>query len=150
MKAGDICNRNVVSVSADATIMQAAKAMRDHHVGDVVVVRAADHEKIPIGIVTDRDIVVGVIAREVDALNSIRVGDLVTKELIIVRVDEDIAVVIPTMYSKKIRRVPVVDNTGHLAGILTLDDMIRWHAEQLVDLARLPPRQQDEERHRRA
>ena len=59
MTVGKICNREVVITTPEATLIAVAKLMREYHVGDVVVVNARGDEKVPVGIITDRDIRAG-------------------------------------------------------------------------------------------
>ena len=66
MSVGDVCNREVVIVNAGESVMDAVRLMRKHHVGDVVVVEDSNGRKVPKGILTDRDIVIEIIAENVD------------------------------------------------------------------------------------
>ena len=78
MIIGEICTRAVVTALPAMTVAEAAALMRRHHVGDVVVVDRDDHRPVPLGVVTDRDIVVEVVAKGVDPI-VITLGDLLTK-----------------------------------------------------------------------
>ncbi len=136
MRVGEICNRNVVVVEGDASIVEAAKLMRKHNVGDVLVVEALNQPQAPIGIVTDRDIAVHVVADEV-APESIAVRDAMSFDLVTVNENEGVVETITLFRQRKIRRIPVVDNQGILVGILTVDDVIDLVAELLSDIAKL-------------
>lgn len=122
--------------------------MRKHHVGDVVVVDEPDGERTPIGIVTDRDIVVSVIALGLDPLG-LQVGDIMTDDLLVARVHDDVTQTIERMRLRGIRRVPVVCEGGVLAGIVSADDLLGFLAEEMEDLARISPYQQQRERRAR-
>ena len=62
MTVGELCNRAVVFAREEETVREAARRMRDMHVGDLVIVREEDGRRVPVGIVTDRDLVVGPLA----------------------------------------------------------------------------------------
>jgi len=150
MKAGELCKRDVVTVNKDDTIVEAARRMREAHVGDVVVVHQSD-PRIPIGILTDRDIVVGVIARDVDHFAMLEVGDVLSRDrLVTAREGEDVRQVLSRMKTHGVRRVPVVDEAGHLVGILTFDDLVEHLSGMLSDLSRLLSRGLADELLRRA
>ena len=136
MFAGEICNREVVVVGEESSITEAAKIMREYHVGDIVIVRSGYGKQIPVGILTDRDITLEIVARNVDP-EAIRVGDAMTFELTTVFEDDDLMSVIEVMRSHGIRRVPVVDTDEALVGILTVDDIIDLLSEVMIDLAHL-------------
>ena len=111
MQVADICNRDVVTLGVDASLREAARVMREQHVGDVVIVNGADPRRTPLGILTDRDIVVEVLARDVE-LDSVAIGDAMSFELLSVRDDQSIDDAIELMRSKAVRRAPVVDADG--------------------------------------
>jgi len=136
MNVGELCNREVVIVERGDTIVAAAKLMRRYHVGDLVVVEKRLGGASPIGILTDRDIVIELIAGEVD-LDSVTVGDVMSPDLVKVRVDEGISETVKLMRSKGIRRLPVVNGQKGLEGIVAVDDLIDLLAEQLKDIVSL-------------
>lgn len=148
MSVGELCNRNVVIVRKGDSILQAARLMRQHHVGDLVVVEGHDGPQIPVGIVTDRDIVVEVVAKDID-LGAVSVGDVMSFDLVTVMEDENLFEVIELMRSKGVRRVPVVDKEGALVGILAVDDVIDLLAEALWDVAGLIMQEQKREQRTR-
>ena len=82
MYVGSICNRDVSVVAKDASVLEAARAMREQHVGSLVVVEESNGERTPIGILTDRDLVVEVLAKEVSP-EAVTVGDVMSYELIV-------------------------------------------------------------------
>lgn len=148
MSVGEICNRNVVFIYREGSIREAAVLMRKHHVGDVVVVEKNEKELIPIGILTDRDIVLELTAEDVD-LNSVTVADVMSFELVVAREEDDVLDTIKKMRSKGIRRIPIVNNHDGLEGILTVDDLIELLSEQLMDLTQLIAGGQDKEYQKR-
>lgn len=144
--AGEFCNRRVVIAKKGETILEVARRMRDEHVGSVVVV---DHHGnvnvVPVGILTDRDIVVRVLANSDRHVDSFRVGELMTQKPILAWEDEDLADVLKRMRSYGIRRVPVVDRDGILQGIITLDDVLEFLQEEVADMSTLLSRERQRE-----
>jgi CBS domain-containing protein len=148
MRVGEVCNREVVITDKNATLVETAKLMRSQHVGDVVVVEERPDGVHPVGILTDRDIVVELIADEVD-LAAVSVGDVMSFELITASEADDLFDTMKRMRNKGIRRLPVVAGNGALVGILTVDDLIDLVAEQLTDLVKLITHERNQERFRR-
>lgn len=148
MTVGKICNREVVFIHKEASIPEAARLMREYHVGDLVVVKEKTGKRVPVGIVTDRDIVLEIIAEGV-GMNDVSVGDIMSSDLITARESDDVLDTIKMMRAKGIRRLPVINDDNELAGILSVDDLIDLLSEQIVDLARLIAREQTREKERR-
>jgi CBS domain-containing protein len=148
MKAGEICNRVVVFATKEMPLAEAAQLMRAHHVGSLVVTADGEHKRIPVGIITDRDIVIAVVAADVDH-RTLTVGDITAGELITAGEGDDVLEVLKMMRQRGVRRVPVVTKKGELAGILTLDDLLEVVAEQLDDLVKAISREQSVEAHER-
>ena len=136
MFVGEMCNRQVIICGPDDSIQTASELMRDDHVGDVIVVDHKEGKHFPIGILTDRDIVIEVLAEGV-SLNDIAVKDVMSGNLICVKEDDFIIETIAKMRDKGIRRIPVVNREGSLEGILAVDDTIELVAELLSDLVNL-------------
>lgn len=148
MAIGEICNREVIIVSPEASVAEAAQLMREHHVGDLVVVRAEDGKTEPIGIITDRDLVMETLATEMDAA-VITVGDIMTPELVKVSEDTGVFESIRYMRDMGVRRMPVVDAQGGLAGMIAMDDLLELLSEELAELSRLVRQEQKREVHTR-
>ena len=110
--------------------------MRLHHVGNLLVMNGANGDARPVGIVTDRDITISVVATKLDPA-VFTVGDLLTTELVAANEDQGVFETIQQMRVKGIRRLPVVDRDGKLVGILSLDDLIQLLAEEMSELAKL-------------
>lgn len=136
MSIGEICNRKVVIAERSASVAELARLMREYHVGDVVIVDARAGRRYPVGIVTDRDIVVGAIALGL-LPDTLTAGDLATAEVVLAEEGEGVFDTVRYMRSKGVRRMPVVDKEGTLVGIVTLDDLLELLAEEMVELARL-------------
>lgn len=144
MAIGEICNREVVIVTRETPVPEAARLMRRYHVGDLVVVEALAGRRRPVGIVTDRDIVIEVVAMDV-AADGLTVGDIMSAEVATVRESEGVYETLRYMRDKGIRRLPVVDRDGWLQGIVTLDDLLILLAEEMSAMAKLVARQIDRE-----
>lgn len=146
----DICNRDVVCAARDTTVVAAAKLMRQHHVGDVIVVDRQDEERMPIGIVTDRDIVMEVVAPEVDPA-VVTLGDLVSwGGLATVEESDTCAETLRRMHERGVRRMPVINGSGVLVGIVSVDDFLPRYVDELSELAGLAERGRQRERKDRA
>lgn len=144
MAIGEICNREVVIVTRETPVPEAARLMRHYHVGDLVVVEELSGRRRPVGIVTDRDIVIEVVAMDV-AAERLTVGDIMSAEVAQVRESEGVYETIRYMRDKGIRRLPVVDRDGWLQGIVTLDDLLILLAEEMSAMAKLVAREIDRE-----
>ena len=144
MPIGELCIRQVVVASPSTSVLEAAKLMRQFHVGDIVVTDEIKGKRVPVGIVTDRDIVIEVLAQGLDA-TGLSVGDIMIGDLIAVRENEGIFQTIQLMRAKGARRAPVVNNEGTLVGIVSVDDMVELLAEELGELAKLISREQKRE-----
>ena len=144
MPVSEIWNREVVIVQPDDSILDAARLMRQHHVGDVVVVEDRGGVRVPVGIVTDRDLVVEIMALELNQV-VITVGDIMVQELASVKENTGVFEAIRLMRARGVRRLPVVDDKGGLVGILTLDDLLELLAEELLDLTKLVTHEQKKE-----
>ncbi len=148
MNVGELCIREVVITKKDTSIHHVAKLMREHHVGDVVIVEEKNGENVPVGIITDRDIVIELLATDVD-LKAVAVGDIMSFDLLTTLDTEDVFVLIKKMQSKGVRRVPVVNNRGGLEGIISVDDLIDVFSEQMMNFVKLFFRGRDFERQNR-
>jgi CBS domain-containing protein len=144
MPIGDICVPDVVTCSRDTKIDEVAQLMRQHHVGDVIVTEESKGKRIPVGIITDRDIVASVIAVKLDPA-VFTAGDLVSRPIIKVREEIGVFEAIQQMRKHGVRRMPVVNPEGALVGIITIDDLIELLADEMGELAKLISKEQAEE-----
>jgi CBS domain-containing protein len=136
MAVGEICNREVVIAEKKLSIKEAAGLMRSHHVGDLVVVEEKAGRRQPVGVVTDRDIVVEVVAAGVNP-EALTVADIMGPDVATVHESEGVFEALRYMRNKGVRRMPVTDREGGLIGILTLDDLLSLLAEEMTELAKL-------------
>jgi CBS domain-containing protein len=144
MSIGEICNREVVITDKNSSLRDIAKLMRRHHVGTVVVAQRQDEQVVPVGIVTDRDLVIEGLARDVEP-DTITAGELMADELFSVHEVDSVWDTIKFMRGKGVRRAPVVDDQGGLQGIITIDDLLELISEEMFDLAKLVRREQTRE-----
>jgi CBS domain-containing protein len=133
MSVGEFCNREVIVIEKQESVFDAAKLMRHQHVGDVVVIEKQGGRNVPVGMLTDRDIVIEVIAEDVEPA-SVTIGDIMSQDLLTVGEQDDLLETIKLMRARGIRRMPVVDDEGGLVGILTVDDVLELITEQMSDL----------------
>lgn len=144
MPVGEVCIREVIICDQATSIREAAQLMRQYHVGDLLVVDERDGRRIPVEIITDRDIVLSVVALKLDpAVTS--VGNVVSEKIVTIREDQGLFDTIQLMRAHGIRRMPVVDQQGALAGIVSVDDLIQLLAEEMNELAKLITREQTQE-----
>ena len=133
MKIGQICRRGVISVAGNADIAAAAQLMREQHVGVLVVYNLGEEIRRPVGVLTDRDIVLEVVAAKVDA-TAVKVEDIMTRQPLIATETDELADALQAMRMAGVRRVPVVDVRGALVGILALDDALDVITSLLCDI----------------
>ena len=138
MRAGELCVRDVVTATADESVLDAARRMAQLHVGNLIVVLAQRHASPrPVGIVTDRDLVVQVLARPDLAPATMTIADVMSRELVTATEDDDVEDVVEKMREHSIRRIPVVDRGGGLQGILSVDDVVGWMRDQVQSATKL-------------
>ena len=144
MTVGEICNREVIIAYRTESMTGIAKLMRNAHVGSVIVACRNEGITQPLGIITDRDLVMEVLAQEVDP-NKIYAEDVMSSVLHCVKESDSTWETIRLMRNKGIRRIPVLDDAGSLAGILALDDVMELLADELSNLVSLVGREQRKE-----
>ncbi len=149
MKAGEFCNREVVVIERDASVAEAALLMREHHVGSVVVVDKTGGAGRPVGVLTDRDIVMEFVTQHVPP-EDVEAGDAVGPEVVTVGEDTGLYETIELMREHGVRRVPVVNADGILVGLFASDDALELLTEQFEHLVSLVAKQQRLESERRA
>jgi predicted transcriptional regulator len=135
MNVSEICRRNVVTVSRFDDLIKAAQLMREKHVGYLVVVEPDTVNELDraVGVLTDRDLVISVLAREADP-RSLRVEDVMTQEPVMISEAESIEDGLREMRRIGVRRLPVVGRRGEIVGILSLDDILDVLAGELQNV----------------
>jgi CBS domain-containing protein len=137
MEVGTVCQRLVFTIRRSDEVSRAAQLMREKHVGYLVVVELNPLAR-PVGVLTDRDIVVGVVAREVDP-KAVRVGDIMTVDPITARESDSVEAALQKMREFGVRRLPIVNDRRELVGILAMDDVLKviaGNAQQVVNMIR--------------
>ena len=134
MTAGDICNREVVVAHKSMALNAAARLMRERHVGSVVAVdETAEGGQVVVGMLTDRDIVTAVVAKDMDAA-TLRVDDVMTRDVVTARESDSVLDVLATMRRRAVRRIPVTGPEGQLIGLVAVDDLLGLIADELRTL----------------
>ena len=143
MKLKDLCVLDVACCTREVTVSAAARLMRERHTGDVIVV-----DREPVGILTDRDIVIEVLAKGRDP-DKTTVAEIMATQLVVAGESEDSTQALQRMAAHGVRRIPVVDDERCVVGIITLDDLLREQAEQATRLLEVVTKQQSKERRAR-
>jgi CBS domain-containing protein len=135
LTAGDICSRMVTIAYPSLALNEAARLMRQRHVGCLVVVEELSAtESLVVGVLTDRDIAMGVVAADRDP-HGMRVGDLMSKDVVTAREQDSLLDVVAAMQRRKVRRIPVTGARDVLVGLVSLDDVLAAMAQQMLAVA---------------
>ena len=145
MPSGEFCTTDVAWCTRDTTVLEAARLMRQKHLGDLVIVDDAEDDFTPMGLITDRDIVVKVIGNDLNASQT-RVGEIMRTPLVTASDSEDSDVAIARMRQHGVRRLPVMGDHGALVGIVTLDDLLKRLRSEVDSLLEIISKEQDQER----
>ncbi|WP_339106496.1 CBS domain-containing protein [Haloterrigena salinisoli] len=129
MSVGKLGPENVVTTSPDSTLEEATQTLDDENVGALVVTE--DDE--PIGMLTDRDAALAIHDR--DDVGSAPVEEIMTEDPVTLEADDDPLAISEAIEEHNVRRFPIVDDDGELAGIATLDDLIATIGEELDNVA---------------
>ena len=148
MKLEDVCILDVVCCTPDLTLTEAARLMRQRHSGDLIVVDNADEDREPVGVITDRDIVIEGVAQGRDP-NQTKVRDIMSKRVVVASASEDLSAAIDRMRAHGVRRIPVLDDQQRVIGVVALDDVIRVHSEQAAAILDVVAKQQQREKRTR-
>jgi CBS domain-containing protein len=145
MDIGRICNREVRTVSRSEPLARAAREMCEQHVGMLVVTEEHAGNRIPVGVLTDRDIVRAQLHRAAD-LNCLSVDEAMSSDLLVVGENASLAHAIARMRESGVRRAPVVNARGALVGVVSIDDLLGLIAQELSGLSQLVAAQPARER----
>lgn len=135
MAVGSICTRRVITVDTGIDVAAAAQVMRENKIGYLIVTDKESGNRAPAGVVTDRDIVVKVVAKDVDA-HALTIGDVMSRDPLVATEDDGISETLHRMRTLGVRRIPVIDARGQVAGVLSIDDVIDHLVSQLSDVAK--------------
>jgi len=144
MKLKELCVLDVACCARTTTIAEAARLMRQHHTGDLIVIDEMDGAREPVGIVTDRDIVMEVIAKGRD-VHGTTAAEIMAAPLVMAAEFEDVETATERMRTHGVRRLPIVDDNGAVFGIVTLDDLYRVLAERTAALVAITTKEQTRE-----
>lgn len=133
MNIASLCHRDAVTIHASASLPQVAARMADEHVGAVLVVTTEDPPRI-VGMLTDRDLALDVIARGESGSN-LSAGDLAKKPLVAVPGHASLQEAIATMEKAGVRRLLVVDEASHVIGLVAVEDLVAAISDELARLA---------------
>jgi CBS domain-containing protein len=136
MRVRDLYSPGAQVAYPDQPLADAARTLIAGHVGSLVVVEGDGAARRPVGILTDRDIVRGQLRLSAD-LFCLAVGDVMARDVLTIAIHFSVTEAIEAMHNRGVRRAPVVDGTGNLLGIVTLDDLLPAVARELGDLATL-------------
>lgn len=149
MKISEICKRGAVCIANSEGVSEAARLMRENHVGFLIVHQLGDDLRRPIGVLTDRDLVVQVMAKKADP-ESLTVDDVMTRQPLVAIENEDLSDLLQAMRLGGVRRVPVVDVRGALTGVVALDDAFDVITTFMCDITGSIKHEQRVERRARA
>lgn len=144
MSIGEFCNREVVIARREESVLEAAQLMRRYHVGAVVVVDETNDKRFPVGVVTDRDLVMEVLVNKLDP-ETVLIGEILGESVVSVKASDAVFDTIQHMRSRGVRRVPVVDDNRELVGIIAVDDLFALLAEEMTELYKLIRHEQERE-----
>lgn len=145
LNAGDVCNRIVTIAERNMSVVQAAQLMRDHHVGCLVVIEVSGAGRLVCGILTDRDIVTSVVAKELEP-RKLNVEDVMSSDVVTALEQDSVADLLATMRRKGLRRIPITTPQRVLVGLVTLDDLLELMVEQMRTMVQAIDVEQQRER----
>lgn len=143
--AGTLCERGVVTINTDVPVAQAARLMRDKHIGDVIVTEKKNGKTTPIGIVTDRDLTLAAVTRTIDP-EKLKIADVVPRSIAIAHEDDDLGQLIQVMKDQGVSRLPIIDDDGALVGVVTSRRIAQWLTQGLADILSIAEKQQEKEK----
>lgn len=136
MRVRDLYSPGALIARPDQALAEAARTMLESHIGSLIVVEQGGTGRKPVGILTDRDIVRGQLRLSAD-LFCLTVGDVMTPDPLTVAANVSVTEAIEVMHSQAVRRAPVLDGSGNLLGIVTLDDLVPAVSHELEELVTL-------------
>jgi len=134
-KCDDVMTKNPVCCLPNDLVAKAAELMKSKNIGSVPVIENRKTKKL-VGILTDRDLVLQVLANGHDAKSTKVVDVMTTKEIVTCRFDDDIQKAVDSMARYQLRRIPVVDKGNKLVGIISQSD-VATRLDQRKKLARM-------------
>ncbi|MFT6992129.1 MAG: CBS domain-containing protein [Paraglaciecola sp.] len=136
MNVGEICSKNIVHVSPQHSVLDMARIMREQHVSSVVVVDNIDGEIRPLGLITDRDLMIDVLAAKLDP-SVLTAEDIITSELICVTETHDVREALKYLRYYAVSKAPVVNVNGVLVGLFSIEDSLATLSGEFSELVQL-------------
>ncbi len=133
------CEKHVVSVESNQTLDRVARMMKEHRIGDIIVVEKRNDVSVPIGMITDRDLAIEVVARAENA-DSMYASDIMSPQVTTAKLSDDVFTMIAIMKKSKIGRLPVIDEDGGLCGIVTAKAILRFLVNEIENLIHISDR----------
>jgi CBS domain-containing protein len=130
---GDFCSRQVATVAPEASVQWCAKLMHDHHVGSLIVTPQPSSQHAPVGILTDRDIAMRVVAFDLDP-KVLTASDIMSAPIFCVTEEEDLLSALAKMREHGVRRMAVTNGGGQLAGVISADDVLELFVQEIDGL----------------
>ncbi len=137
--AATLCEKHVVAVESNQTVDLIARLMKEHRIGDVLVVEKRGAKSVPIGMITDRDLAIDIVARG-ESSDSLYASDVMTSNLATASMSDDVFTMIATMKKHKVGRLPVLDSEGGLMGIVTAKALLRYLVSEIDELIHISER----------
>lgn len=145
LKTSEFSSKDVVCISEDENLEEAAKLMREHHIGDVVVVQERNGKSKPVGLITDRDLAIETLGQGVRG-DDITVGDIMSRSAAVAKESDDIFTMIRVMKENGVMRLPLVDEEGSVTGIVTARKLADALVHALCDISDISTRQHENEK----
>lgn len=136
MQIGAVCSRETIIASPQTKVQEAAQLMRQYDVGTLFIVDTDAKGNKPVGIVTDRDIVLKVLAAGLSPAE-VTMSDIMTTKLLTALENDNVYETLKKMQARVVRRIPVVDAEGYLKGILTIDDLLEFFNREAIEIVSL-------------
>lgn len=133
----------VFSITPEAPLWEAAQMMKDHQIGDVVVMERAGGQSRPLGMITDRDIAL-CLSERVNMMN-LKVMDVMTRSIVTASIHDDIFRLIHTMKEAGITRLPLMDEAGNIAGVVTAKNILEILVNCFFDVTQISEQQKQNE-----
>lgn len=144
LSIAELFERNPIWLRTSATLLEAAQLMARNHIGDIIVIKEQNDRLVPVGMLTDRDLVVKGVAHRI-AAETVRVSDLMTLEVITAKESASLSEVMHLMSDNGVSRLPIVAENGSLVGILTSKRLFQYLAQGLCELSMLSRQQLERE-----
>lgn len=136
--------KQLITLPSDAMLLDAVRLMREHNIGDVIITENLDGELFPVGIVTDRDLALEVLAQCAN-VDELRVSAVMNKYLVTCPLSRGVFEMIRIMKEEGVNRLPVVSESGALKGIVNSKNLMKLLISGLEDLAQISDRQRAKE-----